>query len=91
VLTVVPDDPATTGTENGAAVQVSLTVQSAHHVLAVPVAALLALAGGGYGVEVVHPSGRHQLVGVQTGVYAGGDVQVSGAGLVPGERVVVAQ
>jgi hypothetical protein len=72
-------------------VQVSLTVQSVRGVLAVPVSALLALAGGGYGLEVVLPSGAHQLVGVHTGVFAGGRVQVSGGGLVPGETVVTAQ
>jgi uncharacterized membrane protein YgcG len=91
VATVLPDDPGATGSADGQAVQVSLTVQSARHVLAVPVAALLALAGGGYGVEVVHPSGRHQLVGVQTGVFAGGEVEVTGTALAPGVRVAVAQ
>ena len=59
--------------------------------LAVPVAALLALAGGGYGVEVVEPSGHHRLVGVTTGVFAGGKVQVLGRGLEPGTKVAVAQ
>jgi hypothetical protein len=92
LLTVTPDDPAATGTADGEAVQVSLTVQSVQHVLAVPVSALLALAGGGYGLEVVSSSSaRHHLVGVHTGVFAGGDVEVSGAGLRPGQRVVVAQ
>lgn len=91
VLTVVPDDPAATGTDDDVSVQVSLVIQSVHHVMAVPVAALLALAGGGYGVEVVEPSRRHTLVGVNTGVFAGGDVQVSGNGLHAGDRVVVAQ
>jgi hypothetical protein len=91
VLTVVPDDPPATGADDGESVQVSLTIQSVHHVLAVPISALLALAGGGYGVEVVGPTGRHWLVGVHTGVFAGGSVQVSGRGLGPGTRVVVAQ
>jgi hypothetical protein len=91
VLTVTPTDPAATGTADGQAVQVSLTVQSVRHVLAVPVAALVALAGGGYGLEIVGHAGQHQLVGVHTGVFAGGDVQVSGGGLAPGTRVVVAQ
>jgi len=90
VLTVTPGDPAATGTADGVAVQVSLAVQSVHHVLAVPVAALLALAGGGYGLEIVDPSGAHHLVGVHTGVFAGGDVQVRGAGLRAGTKVVVA-
>lgn len=91
VLTVTPDDPMATGTADGEAVQVSLVVQSVRHVLAVPVAALLALEGGGYGLEVVEPSGQHQLIGVRTGVFAGGQVQVIAAGLRPGTRVVVAQ
>jgi hypothetical protein len=91
VLTVTPADPAATGAENSEAVQVALTVQSVRHVLAVPIAALVALAEGGYGLEVVEHSGQHQLVGVHTGVFAGGEVQVSGGGLVPGTRVVVAQ
>jgi hypothetical protein len=91
VLTVTPADPGATGTTAGEAVQVSLTVESVRHALAVPVAALLALAGGGYGLEVVGPAGHHHLVGVHTGVFAGGDVQVSGGGIRPGTRVVVAQ
>jgi HlyD family secretion protein len=53
--------------------------------------ALLALASGGYGVEVVDRSGTHHLVGVSTGVFAGGEVQVSGAGIQAGTRIVVAQ
>ncbi|MBV8463634.1 MAG: hypothetical protein JO368_10095, partial [Acidimicrobiales bacterium] len=69
VLTVTPVDSAPTGTADGESVQVSLSVQSVRHVLAVPVAALLALAEGGYGLEVVGPSGRHHLVGVRTGVF----------------------
>jgi hypothetical protein len=91
VLTVTPDDPTATGSADGEAVQVSLVVQSVRHVLAVPVAALLALAGGGYGLEVVETSGQHRLIGVRTGVFAGGQVQVLAAGLRPGTRVVVAQ
>jgi hypothetical protein len=91
VLTVTPDDPAATGSNNGEAVQVALTVQRVRHVLGVPIAALVALAGGGYGLEVVAPSGQHHLVGVRTGVFAGGEVQVVGQALTPGTRVVVAQ
>ncbi|MGO8961654.1 MAG: peptidoglycan-binding domain-containing protein [Streptosporangiaceae bacterium] len=91
VLTVSPAQPGSTGTGTAVPVQVSLTIQSVRGVLAVPVAALLALAGGGYGLEVVLPSGAHKLVGVRTGVFAGGRVQVSGGGLVPGTTVVTAQ
>ncbi len=75
----------------GLPVQVGLTVQSVRHVLAVPIAALVALAGGGYGLEVVPHSGQHHLIGVRTGVFANGDVQVLSRGLRPGTRVVVAQ
>jgi hypothetical protein len=91
VLTVTPDRPAVTGTGTGVPVQVSLTVQSVRHVLAMPVSALLALSGGGYGIEIVTEAGRHRLVGVTAGTFAGGLVQVSGAGIVAGTKVVVAQ
>jgi hypothetical protein len=90
-LIVTPDSPAATGTVAGVPVQVSLTVQSVKNVLAVPVPALLALAGGGYGLEVVTHSGAHELVGVHTGVFAGGRVEITGAGISSGMRVVVAQ
>ena len=91
VLTVTPQDPGATGTGDGVGVQVSLTVQQARGVLAVPVSALLALAGGGYGVEIVTPSGSHRLTGVTTGIFAGGRVQVAGRDIAPGVTVVVAQ
>ena len=90
-LTVTPEQPQATGTGVNVGVQVSLAVDSARDVLAVPVSALLALAGGGYGVEVVAPSGAHHLVGVTTGIFASGQVQVSGDGITTGTRVVVAQ
>ncbi len=91
VLTVIPDDPAATGTGAGVAVQVSLTTRSVTGVLAAPITALLALAGGGYGVDVVGPGGTHRLVGVTTGIFTGSQVQVSGADIHAGTRVVVAQ
>jgi putative peptidoglycan binding protein len=90
-LTVTPGHPRATGTGGGVQVQVALAVQSARDVLAVPVSALLALAGGGYGVEVVAPSGARQLVAVTTGIFAAGQVQVSGAAITAGTRVEVAQ
>ena len=59
---------------------------TATDVLAVPVNALLALAGGGYAVEVADPAGTHHLVTVALGIFddAAGLVQVSGAGLSAG-------
>jgi peptidoglycan hydrolase-like protein with peptidoglycan-binding domain len=91
VLTVAPARPRRTGTGSGVPVQVALTTHAADGVLAVPVPALLALAGGGYGLEVVEPSGAHRLVGVRTGVFAGSLVQVSGPQIRAGTTVVVAQ
>ena len=91
VLTVTPRHPGKTEAQSGVPVQVSLTTQSADGVLAVPVSALLALQGGGYALEVVAPSGAHHLVAVHTGIFAGSMVQVSGAGITAGTRVVVAQ
>jgi peptidoglycan hydrolase-like protein with peptidoglycan-binding domain len=91
VLTVMPLHPRATGTGSGVPVQVALTTEQARGVLAVPVAALLALAGGGYGVEIAGPSGSRRLVAVHTGAFAGAMVQVSGAMIRPGTKVVVAQ
>ena len=51
--------------------------------------ALLALAGGGYGVELADGDGTTRLVGVETGVYADGYVQVTGDGIAEGASVVV--
>jgi peptidoglycan hydrolase-like protein with peptidoglycan-binding domain len=90
-LTVTPQQPRATGTGVNVQVQVALAVQSARGVLAVPISALLALAGGGYGLEVVTPAGTHRLIGVTTGIFAAGEVQVSGPGVTAGTRVVVAQ
>lgn len=84
-------DPRAAGHLDAAPVEVSITEQSVHHVLAVPVDALVALAGGGYAVEVVEPDGSHQLVAVTPGLFddAQGLVQVSGRGIAVRQRVVV--
>jgi hypothetical protein len=71
-----------------APVNVNITSQTAGNVLAVPVNALLALSGGGYGVNVVSGGAAH-LVGVTTGLYSSTLVQVSGPGITAGERVEV--
>ena len=71
-----------------APVNVNITTERAGDVLAVPVNALLALAGGGYGVDVVTGRTSH-LVGVTTGLYSDTLVQVSGSGLTAGTLVEV--
>ena len=88
---VTADRPAATGRLDQAPVDVSITTATVRNVLAVPVNALLALAGGGYAVEEVEATGVHQLVGVGVGLFddAAGMVQVSGSGLATGQRVVV--
>jgi hypothetical protein len=86
-----PTDPTAAGGLDQALVEVAITDQTVHNVLAVPVYALLARAGGGYSVEVVAADGTHHLVRVRLGLFddAAGMVQVSGAGLAAGQRVVV--
>jgi hypothetical protein len=88
---VTPSEPSATGHLDQAPVQVSITTATVSGVLIVPVDALVSLAGGGYAVEVVEPGGTHELVAVTLGLLddAGGTVQVSGAGLDAGQRVVV--
>jgi multidrug efflux pump subunit AcrA (membrane-fusion protein) len=88
-VTVAFDDPSQVSALDQAPVTVDIATQSASGVLAVPVNALLALAGGGYGVEVVAADGHRQLVPVQTGIFSNSQVQVSGPRLSEGMNVVV--
>jgi hypothetical protein len=71
-----------------AAVLVHVTTQTAHGVLAVPVDALLALGGGGEGVEVV-AGAVHRIVAVQTGLFSGTQVAIAGPGITEGVQVEV--
>lgn len=88
---VTPDHPAATGHLDQAPVNVSITTETVRNVLVVPVNALLALAGGGYALEVVGANGIHSLEAVQLGLFddADGLVQVSGQAVHVGQRVVV--
>ncbi len=73
----------------GATVQVRFATEVAQAVLSVPVSALLALQEGGYAVEIVQPDGSVRLVGVSTGLFADGFVEVAGNGLAPDLEVVI--
>jgi hypothetical protein len=87
---ITPTEARATGTLDQAPVRVAITTGHESNVLAVPVSALVALAEGGYAVEVAE--GRsHHLVGVTLGIFdnAAGKVAVSGAGLHGGQQVVV--
>jgi hypothetical protein len=88
---VNPTDPAATGTWDQAPVEVAITTGAVANVLVVPGDALLALANGGYAVEVAGADDIHRLVPVTLGLFddAAGMVQVSGSGLAAGQRVVV--
>jgi membrane fusion protein, multidrug efflux system len=70
----------------GGGVSIRHTDQERRGVLTVPVTALLALAEGGYGLDVV-ASGQSRIVAVTVGMFSGGRVEVSGPGLRPGTEV----
>jgi peptidoglycan hydrolase-like protein with peptidoglycan-binding domain len=83
--------PSAAGNLDQAPVEVSIAEQSVRGALAVPVNALVALAGGGYAVEEVGANSTHRLVPVTPGLFddAQGLVQVAGSGLAVGQLVVV--
>ena len=83
----VLDDPSVAEGIDEAPVTVAVITDRADDVIAVPVEALVALAEGGYGVEVEDGSGT-RLVAVEPGFYADGLVAVTGE-VEPGDRVVV--
>lgn len=87
-MTVRLTRPAAAGHLDQAPVSVSIVSAQARDVLAVPVSALVALAGGGYAVDVVQ-GGTVHLVAVQTGLFGQTLVQVSGPALTAGQRVQV--
>ena len=78
-----------TGGLDEAPVDVAIQKDRAENVLTVPVSALLALAEGGYAVEVVDSDGTTHLAAVKPRMYADGIVEVSGKGIKEGTKVVV--
>jgi multidrug efflux pump subunit AcrA (membrane-fusion protein) len=86
--TVTFSDPTVARGLDQAAVLVHVTTQTARRVLAVPVEALLALDGGGEGVEVV-AGGVHRIVAVQIGLFSGTQVEITGPGISAGAQVEV--
>ncbi|MBE1486386.1 efflux RND transporter periplasmic adaptor subunit [Plantactinospora soyae] len=85
-VTVTAADPKALAGFDSASVDVAFTADQRTDVLTVPVAALLALAEGGYGVQLVE-GGTTRIVAVQTGLFASGRVEISGAGLAEGATV----
>lgn len=89
MIVSVKDQNALSGFD---AAPVTLDIVSGEHknVLAVPITALVALQGGGYGVQVVQDSAVSYLE-VETGMFADGMVEISGDGISEGLTVGVAQ
>ncbi|MFG1815822.1 peptidoglycan-binding protein [Kribbella sp. NPDC049174] len=69
-----------------ASVDVTFTASERKNVLTVPVSALVALREGGFGVEVSDGTAS-QYVPVKTGLFAGGQVEISGTGIKAGTAV----
>ena len=69
-----------------AAVDVLFTAGERKDVLTVPIAALVALPEGGFGVEVVQGS-TTAYVAVETGLFANGRVEITGEGIAEGTKV----
>ena len=86
-VSIFLDDPSLGESFHGYPVDVEIVTEEAVGVLAVPVKGLVALSEGGYAVEVER-DGELTLVGVDTGMYADGLVEVRGD-ISAGDRVVV--
>jgi hypothetical protein len=86
-MTITIAGRSAVSTMDSGPVGVTVTTGSHKGVLAVPVGALVVVQGGGYAVQVV--TGRTSiLVGVRTGMFADGLVEVSGQGIIAGLTVV---
>ena len=83
-ITLVLDQPAKLKQVDSADLQVSFPAQTHKQVLTVPISALLALQEGGYALQT--PAGA--LIAVKTGIFADGQVEVSGTGIDEGLTVV---
>jgi hypothetical protein len=85
-VTVTLDDPKRADRLDAAPVQVDLLGETHQDVLTVPVEALLAVLEGGYAVQLAGGA----LTPVDTGLFAGGRVEISGPGIDEGVTVVTA-
>jgi peptidoglycan hydrolase-like protein with peptidoglycan-binding domain len=89
VTLLIAPDKATA--YDGAGVGVLLTGQTHANVLTVPLTALVALRGGGYGVGAVEADGSRRYLTVHVGMAVDGFVEISGDSISEGQRVVVAE
>lgn len=95
-VVIVFGDQASLGRLQSGPVTVRYAVKQRRNVLAVPVAALVALAEGGYGLEIsgegdggTGDGASLDFVPVKTGLFAGGKVEVSGPRVREGMKVRV--
>lgn len=91
---VIPITIALDNTEDAKGIQkanvsVDVPSETRENVLSVPLEALIALPGGGFGVQVVDAEGDVSQVPVTTGLFAGGRVEISGDDIAAGVEVVV--
>jgi len=87
-VTATIADQKALGQLDAAPVDVDFVSSKREDVLAVPVVALLALAKGGFGVQIVDGD-TTRIVPVKTGMFAAGRVEVSGQGIAERVRVGV--
>jgi multidrug efflux system membrane fusion protein len=85
-VSVTVNDPKVLAGLDQVSLDVAFPASQRKDVLTVPVAALLALAEGGYGVQVVEGDST-RLIAVKTGLFAGGRVEISGDGVTEGATV----
>ena len=90
-ILIALDDPSVAVGFDEAPVDVKVTTDQQLGAMSVPVGSLLALAEGGYAVEVDRGNGQTALVAVDPGMYADGFVAVEAESLQPGDRVVMAR
>jgi peptidoglycan hydrolase-like protein with peptidoglycan-binding domain len=88
-VTVTLADESKLGTLDQAPVSVTLVAATVENVLTVPVAALVALPDGGTGVQVLDGASS-RYVKVRLGMFANGQVEISGDGITEGTTVTVA-
>jgi peptidoglycan hydrolase-like protein with peptidoglycan-binding domain len=87
-VTVAIEDQKALGDLQNATVDVDFTSEVRKDVFHVPVNALVARPGGGFGVEAVE-NGKTRTVPVELGMFTNGQVEVKGTDLRPGMQVVV--
>lgn len=88
-VTLVLDETKKVTALDSAPVDVEITKDTHENVLAVPITALLALDGGGYGVEVVAPNDSRTILAVEPGLFSDSYVEITGDGISEGVQVVV--